>query len=224
MLTGQNAFGHLDVEHTLLRHQPAVGIYLRDSQSELPDAAMQCGIEIEQHLRVMVFAASGMECTATITCSPPCLRAEQRLEEVAEVRLAGPRTAELEAGAPIRRWAKILTGTMPLPQLIVGGALLGALEYFVSLADFLEAGFSVLFLADVRMILASELAIGLLDLRLRGIARQTHDLVVVLKLHRPLPIHSNRGEQARILCVAASRSIIRCRRFPTLQMQDTRYS
>jgi hypothetical protein len=67
--------------------------------------------------------------------------------------------------------------------LIVGGALLGTLEYFVGLADLLEAGFGVLFLADVRVIFASELAVGLLDLRLGGIARQTHDLVVVLKLH-----------------------------------------
>ncbi len=150
VLTGQNAFGHLNIEHTLFRHQPAVGIYLRDTQSDLPGAAMQRGIEIEQHFRVMVIALSGMECAATAACSRPRLRTKQRLEEVAEVRLAGARSAELEAGAPIRRRAKILTGTMPLPQLIVGCALLGTLEYFVGLTELLEAGFSVLFLADDR--------------------------------------------------------------------------
>ena len=94
---------------------------------------------------------------------------------------------------------------MPLPELIVGGALFGTLEYFVGFADFLEAGFGVLFLADVRMIFASELAVGLLDLRLRGIARHTHDLVVVLELHRTCQCAATGEASKDTLCVALGR-------------------
>src|SRR5882672_1241145 len=106
MLTGQNALGHLNVEHTLFGHQSAVGIDFRDTQGELPGAAVQRGIEIEQHSRVMVFTVLGVKCAAPSTCSRACSRAEQRFEEVAVVRIAGARTAELKAGTPIRRRAK----------------------------------------------------------------------------------------------------------------------
>src|SRR5260370_41118576 len=132
---------------------------------------------------MMILAASGMKSAAPIVGSRPCACAEQRLEEVAVVRIAGARTAELETGAPIRRRAKIFARTRALSQLIVGGALLGTFKYLVGLADFLEAGFGGLFLADVPVIFASELAVGLLDLRLDGVPRHAHDLVVDLKLH-----------------------------------------
>src|SRR3984957_12188289 len=184
MLAGQYALRHLNIERAFSRCQPAVGIDFRDTQGELPGAAVQCGLEIEQHLRMMVFAASRTERAAVASRTLPPLRAEQRLEEVAEGRVAPARTTEFEAGIPVRRRAKILARRMPLSQLIVGGALLGTLENLIGFADVLEACFGVLFLADVRMIFASELAIGLLDLRLGGIARHTHDLVVVLVLHR----------------------------------------
>jgi len=41
MLARQDALGHLNIEHALLRHQPAVGVYFRDAQGELPAAAAQ---------------------------------------------------------------------------------------------------------------------------------------------------------------------------------------
>src|ERR1700679_3958220 len=110
-------------------------------------------------------------------------RAEQRLEKIAVGRIAGTRAAEFKTSAPIRRRPKILSGGMPLSQLIVGGALLRALEQLVGLADFLAARLGILFLADVRVIFAGELAVRLLDLRLGGVARHTHDLVIVLKFH-----------------------------------------
>src|SRR5258706_9298173 len=98
---------------------------------------------------MMVYALSGMESAAPIAWLRPCACREQCLEEVAVVRIAGARTAELKTGVPIRRRAKLFARTRPLAQLIVGGALLGTLEYFVGLADLLEAGFGVLFLAHV---------------------------------------------------------------------------
>src|ERR1700722_7817988 len=183
MLAGQDSLGDLHIQHTLLGYQAAVRIDFRHAQGELARAAAQSGVEIEQHLGVMVFAASGVECAAPVAGSRPSLRAEQRLEEVAVGGVARARAGKLKPRAPIRRWPEILT-RMPLAELIVGGALVGTLEHFVRFADLLEARFGVLFLADVRMIFASELAVGLLDLRLRGIARHAHDLVVVLVLHR----------------------------------------
>src|ERR1700722_558602 len=120
----------------------------------------------------------------TATAALPPLGAKERFEEIAVGRIAAARAAELEAGAPIGRGAKLFAGTRSLSQLIIGRALLGTLEYFVGLADFLEACFGVFFLAHVRVILAGELAVGLLDLRLGGVARHSHHLVVVLELHQ----------------------------------------
>src|SRR5882672_1725782 len=110
--------------------------------------------------------------------------AKQRFEKIAVVCIAPSRAAELKAGSPIGRRTKILARRMSLSQLIVGGPLLRSSQHLVGLADLLETGFGVLLLADVRVIFTSELAVGLLDLRLGGIARHTHDLVVVLELHR----------------------------------------
>src|ERR1700758_1626347 len=124
------------------------------------------------------------------------MRAEQRFEKIAVIRIAPSRTTELKAGAPIGRRTKILACRMSLAQLIVGGALLRTPQYLVGLADLLETGFCVLLLADIRVIFASELAVGLLDLRLGGIARPAHDLVVVLKLHRTYQ-YANRRSSPR---------------------------
>jgi hypothetical protein len=162
---------------------------------------------------MMVFAAAGMECPATAARPRPRLSTEERLEEIAVIRIAAARAAEFEAGAPIGRRAKFLAGSMLLAQLIVGGALLRTLEHFVGLSDLLEARFGVLFLADVRVVFTSELAVSLLDLRLGGIARHPHDLVVILELH-PTPDVAT-ATPSRILCVGHGLSIFRCRRLPT---------
>src|SRR5450631_2478357 len=139
MLAGQYALGHLNIERAFLRDQPAVGIYLGDTQGKLPGAAVQRGLEIEQHFRVMIFAASRTERAAVASRALPPLSAKQRLEEVAEGRIAAARTTELEAGVPVRRRAKVLTRRMPLSQLIVGRTFLGTLENLIGLADVLEA-------------------------------------------------------------------------------------
>src|SRR3982074_1827692 len=108
MLTRQNALRHLNVEHTLPGHEPAVGIDLRDAQGELPGAAVQGGIDIEQHSRMMVLAASGMK-AAPVLRACAGLRAEKRLEEVAVCRIRGASAAELKTRAPVRRRPEILT-------------------------------------------------------------------------------------------------------------------
>ena len=68
---------------------------------------------------------------------------------------------------------------MILAQLVVSGAFLLILEYFVGFADLLEARFGVLLLTHVWVIFASELAISLLYLRLGSIACHAHDLVII---------------------------------------------
>src|SRR6185312_14131597 len=113
---------------------------------QLPGAAAQRGFEVEQHLRVMILAASGTEGAAAPGRAASPLSAEQRLEEIAIGRFAAARAAEFETCAPVGWRPKVLAGLRSLSELIVGGALLGALEHFVGFAQVLEACFGVLFL------------------------------------------------------------------------------
>ncbi len=112
--------------------------------------------------------------------------AEQGFEEIAVIREtagAGPRAAELKTRAPVGGRTELLAGTRARAQLIVSGALFRSPEHLIRFADFLESSFSVLFLADVRMVFARKLAIRLLDLRIGGIPRHAHHLVIILEFH-----------------------------------------
>jgi hypothetical protein len=67
---------------------------------------------------------------------------------------------------------------------VVALALLGIGEDLVGLVDLLEALLRLRFLVDVRVVLARELAVGLLDLLGARILRDAECLVVVLVLDR----------------------------------------
>jgi hypothetical protein len=121
--------------------------------------------------------------------------AEQRLEEIARVEVgaeraaaaeaaARPAAAELEAGIPVRRRLELLAGLPVAAHLVVGGPLLRIPQDLVGLVDLLEALLGVGGLAHVRVVLAGELAVGLLDVVLRGRARHAEGVVVVLVFHR----------------------------------------
>ena len=71
-------------------------------------------------------------------------------------------------------------------QMIIGRALLGIAQYLVRLLDLLEFVLGVLFLADVRVILARQLAIGALHLIGIGAAGQPENFVIILILHAHL--------------------------------------
>jgi hypothetical protein len=131
---------------------------------------------------MVILAMIGAKCIAA-GAAAAALCAEQGFEEIAVIGIARVRSAELEAGIPVGRGPEILAGAM-LPEMIVGGSLLGILQHFIGFPDFLEAGFRVLFLADIRVVFARQLAVGLLDLRLGCITRDAHDLVIILELHR----------------------------------------
>ena len=108
--------------------------------------------------------------------------------------LGGMAPRELETLAPVGRRAEVLPRPPVRPELVVGRALLRVLEHFVGFLQLLEARLGVLLLADVRVVLAGQLAVGALDLVLRGGARHAHDLVVVLVAHGPTlaPAHGGR--------------------------------
>jgi hypothetical protein len=68
------------------------------------------------------------------------------------------------AEARARRRPEFLPGLPVRAEPVVRAALLGILQDLVGLADFLEAGLGVGLLADVRVVLARQLAVGALDL------------------------------------------------------------
>src|SRR3989449_320716 len=67
---------------------------------------------------------------------------------------------------------------------VVALALLGIGEDLVRLVDLLEALLGARVLVDVRVVLARELPVGLLDVVGRGVLRNAKGLVVVLVLDR----------------------------------------
>jgi hypothetical protein len=108
-------------------------------------------------------------------------------EEVAEAaRVAGAAGVEvkLPVGATPAGWRPEFLARPPLiSQVIVGRPLFRVLQDLVGLVDLLEPGFRVRLLADVRVKLARQLTVGLLDSRLGGVARHPQGLVIVFVLH-----------------------------------------
>ena len=142
----------------------------------------------------MVVAAGGLSVAAS---SAPCvLRSapEDRFEEGAEVSVAGlllragPRAgsappAEFEAAVPTRGGLEGFAPGVPLADVVVRRAALGVDQRFVGLGYFLEARFGVGFLADIRVELAGQFAVGPLDVILRGDSLHAERGVVVLEFH-----------------------------------------
>src|SRR3989454_3306437 len=118
--------------------------------------------------------------------------AEERPEEVreptgvvAERVFAGlPRVDVLEAAGPGGTSAP-LRELLPLrADRVVALSLLGIAEDLVGLVDLLELLFRVRLFVYVRVVLACELSVGLLDVVGRGVLRNAKRLVVVLVLDR----------------------------------------
>src|SRR3954451_23052229 len=106
------------------------------------------------------------------------------LEEVREVDVAQvflPPGAE--AVEPVGRRPEILAGTEPRAERVVGRALFLVAQCLVSLGDLLELLLGVRLFGNVRVVLARELPVRLLDLILAGAALDAEDLVVILVFH-----------------------------------------
>src|SRR6266550_2988058 len=114
------------------------------------------------------------------------LARKEGIEEVAEIAIAGGLAGALP-GLRLVLARKLLLAFDPFPvgaELFVLRALLRVAEHFVGFVDQLEAVGSLGILVDVRVILASQPAIGGLDFFLRRGPRDTERLVVVLVLRR----------------------------------------
>src|SRR5205085_117158 len=108
-------------------------------------------------------------------------------------RLAGwpfSREIWITCSDPLYASGRVIS-TAPLRELLPLGtdrvvplSLLGIAEDFVSLVDLFEALLRVRLLVDVRVVLACELSVGLLDVLGRGAFRNAKRLVVVLVFDR----------------------------------------
>src|SRR5438034_7272034 len=135
-------------------------------------------------------------------------RPREELVRIAESAVAGlPKECSEEVGEPARIAERVLAGLprvhvletarargprasaprelLPLgADRVVALALLRIGEDLVGLVDLFEGFFGASALVDVRVVLARELAVGLLDVLGRGVLRNAKDLVVVLVLDR----------------------------------------
>src|SRR5690348_1578397 len=119
--------------------------------------------------------------------------AKQRFEEIAEVSAAeATAIAEFKAAMlllrPVRRRAELVaTAIAASAQVVIGRALLLVAQYLMGFVDGFELLLGAGFLADVRVILARELAIRGLYLRLVRIGLYAQGFVVVLEFHPVIP-------------------------------------
>src|SRR3984957_9842772 len=111
--------------------------------------------------------------------------ATQALEQLRQVQSFGGKGVVprgLPVLLPVGRRPNLLSGPL-LPELIVGGTLVGILESLVGLGHFLEFFFRAGFLGNVRMVLARQPPVSLLDLLFGGAALEPEDGVVIFVFH-----------------------------------------
>ena len=184
-----------------LRDHVAVGRHFRRTQLDVSRTAPVGVLEVDLDPCDVVLSRRREAAAATPRAGTSSLAewtavTEQFREKVAELAHAGAaRTAppaaaagaarEFEALAPVRRRPEILSLAPVGTELVVSGALLGVFQDLVRFLQFLEFVLGVFFLADVRVVFACEFPVRALDRVLVGIARDSHDLVVVLEAHGP---------------------------------------
>src|SRR5256886_13339478 len=136
--------------------------------------------EIDLHLDVA--AALGAGSSAARPAAEDAAEEIAEVAEVADVEVAEVDVAALEAAAPVRR----AEGVVLLALLRIGEQVVGALDFLESL---LGRGVARI---TVRVVLARELAVGLLDLVGRGALCDAQDLVRGLRRRRGHSLPSNR--------------------------------
>ncbi len=186
-----NALRDGDGQGAVLDGDVAAAVHLRHAQGDL---ALGAGVSIAQvdgDLGVVILALSvklalRRKAAASGTRAPCVGLPEEALEKVGELRRVGFGVAaagELEALIPVRRRTEVLALLPVGAELIVGGALLGVFQDLVGLAGVLELGLGAGLLVHVRMKRARHLAVGALDVVLRGVFLDAEDFVVVLVFH-----------------------------------------
>ena len=132
------------------------------------------GLEVDGQIEAQVVAAL-LAAGALLLAAHVEHFAEEVAEEVADVHASAEgRTAEA--------WTAAADAGMAVA--VVGGALVGVAEHLVGLAGLLEFFFGgVIAGVEVRMVLASLLAIGALQLLVAGVARDAENFVIVCFAH-----------------------------------------
>src|SRR3954465_8665047 len=125
--------------------------------------------------------AAGAAAPAEAGCAAEGAKGFEQVAKVHPAQILA--AAAAEALEPVGRRAEILPRPEAAAQAVVGGALFLVAQGFVRLGDLLEFLLGVGFLRDVGMVLARELAVGLLDLVLARRAGHPEDLVVILVFH-----------------------------------------
>ena len=175
-------------------HYPAIGVRLLNGERYLLLTALkrffqeqcQAGVNIlTPHAHGMTLATETAPKAGTGSTAPATT--EDFLKKVTELSRIGSSIAAptktgrtLPAGRTLKR--PVFPGPV-FPELVVFGSFLGVFQYFVGLADVLEHGIGVLFLADVRMVFPRQLAVGLLDFLGGGRLAHTEHGVIVLEIH-----------------------------------------
>src|SRR4051794_23557487 len=104
-------------------------------------------------------------------------------QEVEQIDIAKVlEAAGLKLLVPIRRRTEVLARLVET-HLIVGLTLLAILQHLVGFLHLFELLLGVFFLGHIRMVLARELTVGLLDIVFRGRPFDTQNLVIVLVFH-----------------------------------------
>src|SRR5262245_59592743 len=183
-----DALRHPDADG--LRHavDRAVGSHLRRGKVEAHLGAVVDLLEREVGSDLIVLprhreaAAPGAPAAPGAAAEP--LEELREIDEVVEVPFLEP-----ELALPPRGRAELLARPVTT-ELVVRCPLLEVGERLVGLVDLLESLLGVLLLGDVRVVLARELPVRLLDVVLGGVAGEAENLVVILVFHRVRPANS----------------------------------
>src|SRR5678815_2506586 len=147
-------------------------------------------LEAEAHRHFVILAGELHAAAGTAAAHAGTAEDAHRLEQVGQVDVAqvvahSSCPAAAEAVEPVGRRAEVLARAVAA-QAVVRGALFLVAQRLVRLGDLLELLLGVRFLGDVRVVLARQAAVGLLDLLVGRAAFEAEDLVIVLVLHAPL--------------------------------------
>jgi hypothetical protein len=134
-------------------------------------------LESQSHVEEQVVTGAGGCTGAGSSASPKTKRKEilKNISKGAEYVLESPNTAEPGASQPF-----VTVG-------VINATLLGVSQNFIGFGGFLELLLRLLVSRiSIRVVLESELAIGLLHLLLTRLPRNTQDLVIIPFLHSAL--------------------------------------
>ena len=154
---------------------------------ELALGATRRFFQRDAHRRLEVLARDRHAAAEAAAAAGGAAEDAHLLEEVREIDVAHVLLAAgAEAVEPVGRRAEILAGTKARAERVVGGALFLVAQRLVGLRDLLELLLGVRLLGDVRVVLAREAPVSLLDLVVARAPLDAEDLVIVLVFHAGL--------------------------------------